>query len=152
MIQVLCEVIMVRWTEQLPHLKWLRPGMGVKRWVVLLIVGLALLAMAVAAASKAVAFSGLWTQVQRLHLHQINPALEALLLFIAGSVLIAWAFYGLNHSILSAFRPSRTLQAACVSASAALMLERLMWSRLEPSMRTSLVSPSRLGEWTTPTS
>ncbi len=104
MIQVLCEVIMVRWTEQLPHLKWLRPGMGVKRWVVLLIVGLSLLAMAVAAASQAVAFSGLWRQVQRLHLRQINPALEALLLFIAGSVLIAWAFYGLNHSILSAFR------------------------------------------------
>ena len=95
---------MVRWTEQLPPLKWLRPGMGVKRWVVLLIVGVALLAMAVAAVSRAVALSGLWALVQRLHLSQINPALEALLLFIVGSILIAWAFYGLNHSILSAYR------------------------------------------------
>jgi len=78
--------------------------MGVKRWVVLLIVGLAMLMLAVAAVSRAVALSGLWALVQQLHLGQINSALEAGFFFVAGSLLIAWAFYGLNHSILSAYR------------------------------------------------
>jgi uncharacterized cofD-like protein len=95
--------------EQLPHLKWLRPGMGVKRWVVLLICGLALLVLAVAALSRAVELSGVWALVQRLHLHQINPTLEVLLLFGAGSALVVWAVYGMNRSIVSAFH--RTDQA-----------------------------------------
>ena len=43
---------MAWWSEQLPHLKWLRPGMGVKRWVALLIGGLVLLVLAVAAVSR----------------------------------------------------------------------------------------------------
>jgi uncharacterized cofD-like protein len=94
---------MAWWSEQLAHLKWLRPGMGVKRWVLLLICGLALLVLAVAALSRAVELSGLWALVQRLHLQQINPTLEVLLLFGAGSALVVWAVYGMNRSIVSAF-------------------------------------------------
>lgn len=96
--------MIVRWTEQLPHLKWLRPGMGVKRWVVLFIIGLALLVLAVVAVSRAVALSGLWALFQRLHLQSVNPVLEALVLFAAGSALVASAVYGLNRSLISAFR------------------------------------------------
>ena len=43
------------------------------------------------------------------------------------------------------FKPSSFTQAA-------LMFERCTWSRFLPSIRTSFVSPSRFGEWTTPTS
>ena len=100
---------MVWWTEQKAYLKWLRPGMGVKRWVALLICGLALLVLAVAAVSRAGELSGLWAGVQRLHLPSINPTLEALLLFGAGCALIAWAIYGMNRSLISAFQ--RTDQA-----------------------------------------
>ena len=95
---------MKRWVEQLPHLKWLRPGMGVKRWVLLLFIGLALLVLAVAAASRAVEFSALWALVQRLQLGHVSPVLEALLLFAAGSAVLAWAVYGMNRSLLSAYR------------------------------------------------
>ena len=69
---------MVWWTEQKAHLKWLRPGMGVKRWVALLICGLALLVLAVAAVSRAGELSGLWAWVQQLHLRSVNPTLQAL--------------------------------------------------------------------------
>ncbi len=41
---------------------------------------------------------------------------------------------------------------SCSPPHAALMFERLTWSRFFPSMRTSLVGPARLGEWTAPTS
>jgi uncharacterized cofD-like protein len=105
---------MAQWTKQLPHLKWLRPGMGVKRWVILLIGGLALLVLAVAALSRAVGLSGLWAFVQRAHLRQVNPTVEVLLLFGAGSALVAWAIYGMNRSIVSAFHRTDTDRVADV--------------------------------------
>ena len=105
---------MVWWTEQKAHLKWLRPGMGVKRWVALLICGLALLVLAVAAVSRAGELSGLWARVQRLHLPSVNPTLEALLLFGVGSALVAWAIYGMNHAIVSAFQHADQAQVADV--------------------------------------
>jgi len=47
---------------------------------------------------------------------------------------------------------SRNLLAQAVAFSAALMFERLILSRFMPSMRTSFVTVSRLGECTSPTS
>jgi uncharacterized cofD-like protein len=105
---------MKRWAELLPHLMWLRPGMGVKRWVTLLLIGLTLLGLAVAALPRVVELSDLWTLVQRLHWERINPALEAVLLFAGGAVLVAWAVYGLNRSLLSAFRYSSGAKVADV--------------------------------------
>ena len=105
---------MAWWSEQLPHLKWLRPGMGVKRWVALLICGLALLVLAVAAVSRAGELSGLWAGVQRMHLPRVNNTLEALLCFGAGSALIAWAIFGLNRSIISAFQRADQAKVADV--------------------------------------
>jgi uncharacterized cofD-like protein len=107
-------VIIVRWTEQKAYLKWLRPGMGVKRWVALLICGLVLLVLAVAAVSRADELSELWASVQRLHLSSVNPALEALLLFGAGSALVAWAIYAMNHAIISAFQRADQAKVADV--------------------------------------
>ena len=105
---------MAWWSEQKTHLKWLRPGMGVKRWVVLLIGGLALLVLAVAAVSRAVELSGLWAWVRRLHLRSVNSTLEAVLLFGVGSALVAWAIYGMNHSIVSAFQRADQAKVADV--------------------------------------
>ena len=105
---------MAWWTEQKAHLKWLRPGMGVKRWVALLICGLALLVLAVAAVSRAGELSGLWVGVQRMHLQRVNNTLEALLCFGAGSALIAWAIFGLNRSIISAFQRADQAKVADV--------------------------------------
>ncbi len=105
---------MVWWTEQKAHLKWLRPGMGVKRWVALLICGLALLVLAVAAASRAGELSGLWAWVQELHVPRVNHMLEALLCFGAGCALIVWAIYRMNRSLISAFQRTDQAQVADV--------------------------------------
>ena len=88
--------------------------MGVKRWVALLICGLALLVLAVAAVSRAGELSGLWAGVQRMHLPRVNNTLEALLCFGAGSALIAWAIFGLNRSIISAFQRADQAKVADV--------------------------------------
>ena len=88
--------------------------MGVKRWVALLICGLALLVLAVAAVSRAGELSGLWAGVQRMHLPRVNHTLEALLCFGAGCALIAWAIYGLNRSIISAFQRADQAKVADV--------------------------------------
>jgi uncharacterized cofD-like protein len=82
--------------------------------VALLICGLALLVLAVAAVSRAGELSGLWARVQQLHLPSVNPTLEALLLFGAGSALVAWAIYGMNHAIVSAFQRADQAQVADV--------------------------------------
>ena len=58
---------MRQWVEQFSHWKWLRPGMGVKRWLSLLLVGLALLVWAVTVLPRVNELSGLWRLVQRLH-------------------------------------------------------------------------------------
>jgi uncharacterized cofD-like protein len=52
--------------------------------------------------------------VQRLHLPIVNPTLEALVLFGAGSALVVWAIYGMNHAIVSAFQRADQAQVADV--------------------------------------
>lgn len=106
---------MKRWAAgQVSHLKWLRPGMGVKRWVVLLIAGLALLILAVSAWPRAAQWSGLWLWIQRLHSPGISPNIEVVALTLAGSVLIVLAVYNLNRSLLSAFRRANQDEVADV--------------------------------------
>lgn len=111
---VMREVNMKRWAERLPHLMWLRPGMGVKRWVILLISGLALLGLAVAALPRVAELSALWAFVQGLHWTRVDPILEVVLLCAGGALLVAWAVYGLAHSLLSAFRYSDGTKVADV--------------------------------------
>lgn len=104
MSRIVREVFMSGWAKRLPHLKWLRLGMGVKRWVGLLIMGLILLGLAISALSQVAELSGLWALLQRLHLSNVSPVLQCGLLLIAGSLLIAWAVFGLTRSLLSAYR------------------------------------------------
>lgn len=103
---------MKRWIEQLPHIKWLRPGMGVKRWVLLLLGGLVLLLLALLALLSALDLSGFGQVVRRLRPTQLSLALAALLLALAGLGVIGLAVYGLNRSLLSAFRQANRSEVA----------------------------------------
>ncbi len=97
------------WLDRNSQWKWLRPGMGVKRWLVLLVVGLVLLAFAVAALPR---MSAVWAQVQRLHVGQVDPVAEMVLFGVAGLVLVALAIFGLNRTLVSAFRRSNQTEVA----------------------------------------
>jgi uncharacterized cofD-like protein len=87
------------------HLKWLRPGMGVKRWVLLLAGGLALLGLAVIAFAQVIDFSPWLRVLQRLS-PSGGPVGLALLSLVSGATLIGLAVFGLNRSLLSAYRRS----------------------------------------------
>lgn len=91
--------------------KWLRPGMGVKRWLVLLVVGLVLLALAVVALLRV---SGVWALFQRLQVAEVNPAIELVLFGGAGLALVALAVFGINRTLVSAFRKGNQAEVADV--------------------------------------
>jgi uncharacterized cofD-like protein len=80
------------------RLRWLQPGLGVKRWLLLLIAGLVLLALGVASLPRLVDFSAWWRLVAGT-----TPWLPEALLFTIGGVLIALAIVNLNRELLSAF-------------------------------------------------
>jgi uncharacterized cofD-like protein len=90
---------MSRGARKRTHLRWLQPGLGLKRWLLLLIVGLVLLALGVASLPRLVDFSGWWRIVAGS-----TPWLPEALFFTIGSALIALAIVNLNRELLSAFR------------------------------------------------
>ncbi len=94
---------MGRWVSRFSQWKWLRPGMGVKRWLALLAVGLMLLILAVTGLPR---ISGVWSIFERLHTLHINPVVEVVTLLGVGLILVAVAVLQLNRSLLSAFRHS----------------------------------------------
>ena len=89
--------------------KWLRPGMGVKRWLVLLAAGLLLLGLAVTALTR---IPGVWRTLERLHAAEVNPILEVVLLGGCGLAIVALAVFGLNRTLISAFRRSDQAEVA----------------------------------------
>ncbi len=86
------------------HLKWLLPGMHVKRWLLLLVVGVFLIGLGTAELPGVVGLAA-WTYY-RQHIRPafMNPTLQMLLLVTVGSILVALAILRLNRSLLSAFR------------------------------------------------
>jgi len=87
------------------YLKWLRPGMGVKRWILVMAGGVALLTLAAVTLAWAAGPSPLSDLVRRLDPRGSSVGL-ALLLLLCGVLLIALAVYGLNRTLLSAYRRS----------------------------------------------
>lgn len=81
--------------------KWLRPGMGVKRWLALLIVGLILLGLAVATLPR---MARLWAWLQSLRIVQMDPAVEFVFFGAAGIALVVVAIVAINRTLVSAFR------------------------------------------------
>lgn len=90
---------MKRWAERLPHLKWLRPGMGVKRWVVLMVIGLALLILAVS-----VLLQGAPLLAETWLPSGASRGLAVALLLSVGSALVIWPAYRISRTILAAFQ------------------------------------------------
>lgn len=99
---------------RLSHVKWLRPGMGVKRWLAPLMAGLVLLALAVADLPRVPQLSHLWAAVQKLHVLPLSPIAEIILISLGGIALIGIAIYGLNRSLLSAFRQNNPTEVVDV--------------------------------------
>jgi uncharacterized cofD-like protein len=85
--------------RQRTHLRWLRPGLGLKRWLLLLIAGLVLIALGVAALPP-LADSSAWWQL----LGGSVPWLPEVLFFTIGGILVGLAIVNLNRELLSAFR------------------------------------------------
>ena len=90
---------MSRWVQQRTRLRWLRPGLGLKRWLLLLIAGLVLLGLGGAALPRWVDFSARWRFVERT-----APWLPAVLIFTIGGILIGLAILNFNRALLAAFR------------------------------------------------
>ncbi len=95
-----------RWLGQW---KWLRPGMGVKRWLALLAAGLLLLGLAVTALPR---IPGVWHILERLHAAEVSPVLEVVLFGGCGLAIVALAVIGLNRTLVSAFRRSDQAEVA----------------------------------------
>ncbi len=88
-------------------LKWLYPGMGVKRWLVLLVLGLALISIGVSffyvQVYRALDFSGAASPIAYWVTLQFLPHwMRGALLFGSGLTCIALAVLRLNNSLLSA--------------------------------------------------
>jgi uncharacterized cofD-like protein len=90
---------MSRGARQRTHLWWLRPGLGLKRWLLLLIAGLVLIGLGVAALPP-LSDSLTWWRM----LGGPVPWLPEVLFFTIGGVLVGLAIVYLNRELLSAFR------------------------------------------------
>ena len=90
---------MSRWGQERTHLRWLRPGLGLKRWLVLLIAGLILLVLGAASLSRLLDFSAWWRLWERS-----TPWLPVVLFFTIGCILITLAVVNLSRELRSALR------------------------------------------------
>lgn len=87
------------------HLKWLTPGLGVKRWLVLLAFGVGLLSLGGALALRA--FYPLPSYFYYLTLQFLPRGLRAGILLLIGISTIGYGLWGLNRAILAPFVAGR---------------------------------------------
>lgn len=84
--------------------KWLTPGLRLKRWLALLVLGLTLISLGLAQVIVTLARSSdLPPLLDLLTLHFLPPWARVVVAFAAGGAAIAFAFYGLNRSIMAPF-------------------------------------------------
>lgn len=94
----------MRWDVRFPLTGWLRIGMGVKRWTLLLTGGILLLCLAAASLQQLVEPDRWLAFVAGLRPSFLSPVLAIAVYFIIGSVAVVEAVYRLNHSLLAAVR------------------------------------------------
>jgi 2-phospho-L-lactate transferase/gluconeogenesis factor (CofD/UPF0052 family) len=95
---------MRRWAGRQTHLRWLVPGMGVKRWVLLLVAGLIIIGLGLAGLFEKLEGAG-WSQsLTDPGLQFWNQWPAIVLLLLAGCGLVAMAVLGFTRTLLSAFR------------------------------------------------
>ena len=92
------------WAGQTSLSGWLRPGMGVKRWGLLLAAGLLLLCVAIADLQQAITPAFWQMFVTALRPAFLSPLVHAAVLLVGGCSALVLAIYGINHSLLAAFR------------------------------------------------
>jgi hypothetical protein len=95
------------WSTLVRELRWLRPGMGVKRWIVLILMGTTLLGVGFALLLLNVyrtAPDSWWLPILSLaSLRFLARPLRALIFGIIGISLVGIGTWGLNHSLLLPF-------------------------------------------------
>jgi uncharacterized cofD-like protein len=84
------------------HLKWLTPGLGVKRWLLLLALGVGLLSLGGALALRT--FYPLPSYFYYLTLQFWPRGMRAGLFLLIGCSMIGYGLWGLSHAILAPFR------------------------------------------------
>ena len=85
---------------------WLRPGLHVKRWLILLMIGIALLSLGLAYLFVQLNASTAYPPyLYYLTLQFLSPPLRALLLGGVGIGLTAWALVQLSRSLILPFVP-----------------------------------------------
>jgi len=90
-------------------LKWFYPGMHIKRWLALMIIGVAIMTFGLAYIMREAYISGFTFPgfVYYLTLQFIPRYIRGVTLMVSAGGLIVYAFWRLNHSIVSAVMPSR---------------------------------------------
>lgn len=88
----------------LPLVGWLRIGMGVKRWILLLVGGIALLCLAAVSLQALYGLQPWLIFMQGWQAGGVSPVIVAALCAVVGSAAVAEAIYRLNHSLLTAVR------------------------------------------------
>ena len=90
-------------------LKWFYPGMHIKRWLALMIIGVAIMTFGLAYIMREAYISGFTFPgfVYYLTLQFIPRYIRGVAFMISAGGLIIFAFWKLNHSIVSAVMPSR---------------------------------------------
>ncbi|MBN2002363.1 MAG: YvcK family protein [Anaerolineae bacterium] len=83
------------------HLKWLRPGLGVKRWLLLLGLGVGLLSLGGAVVLRE--FYPLSMHFYYLTLQFVPRQIRAILLIVAGISSLGIGLWGLNRAMLEPF-------------------------------------------------
>lgn len=103
------EGVLMRSWRDVPGLKWLYPGMGVKRWLLLLMVGVTTLSLGLAYLLVTIYRQQPLPPVfYYLTLQFVPRVLRAALFGVAGLAMVAAAMYGVNRSLLAVFpRPGR---------------------------------------------
>ena len=86
------------------YLKWLRPGMHVKRWLLLLVVGVFLIGLGAAEVPGVVGLAAWMYYRQHLRPGFMQPTPQMLFFLAVGGILVTIAILRLNRSLLSAFR------------------------------------------------
>ena len=90
-------------------LKWFYPGMHIKRWLALMIIGVAIMTFGLAYIMREAYISGFTFPpfVYYLTLQFIPRYIRGVTFMISAAGLIVYAFWKLNNSIVSAVMPSR---------------------------------------------
>ncbi|HXV42207.1 MAG TPA: hypothetical protein VEC96_04045, partial [Anaerolineae bacterium] len=95
--------------------RWLHPGLGLKRWLAPLLLGVIILALGVALFLRDLYAESIYPSfLQALLLQEWPRWLRAILFGLMGLGLVVFSIYQLNKTLLSAFLPNKVTAAYLV--------------------------------------